>query len=136
VVRVDGKKFAGTLVRLTPDVLHLEQGAAMPLVVERYQLSRVERSLGSQPNFGRFFLLGVLVSTGVGAIYGLVVEAPFGPVGTGLAGALIGIPVGLVAGAVVRTEGWEPFTLPAQLDLSLPSSRGGGFGVGVTIRIP
>ena len=135
LTRVDGKKFRGTLTHLTPEVVHLQRDKKALLVMERSQLVRIERSLGRQRHFDRFFFLGFFSSVGVGALIDHTPNSRSDPTFAVIGGTLVGVPVGVLAGTFLKTEAWEPTTLPRSPEISISAFRDGRLGLNCAVPV-
>ncbi len=137
------QRHAGTLTRFTGDTL-VVGGRRVPVaLVTRFEIFRGRRSQA-----GRGALIGAAVGAVVGAGFGLVSgddrpsrgclvcfdftaeeKAVIGGVFLGGAGAL----VGLVSGALIRTDRWEEATLD-RFRVSVSPQRDGHFALGASVR--
>jgi hypothetical protein len=65
----------------------------------------LEKSVGRETHFWKHFAIGVSATA---LAVGLVSAATW----TGVAGVVIGVPIGALAGAVIKRERWQQVTLP------------------------
>ena len=113
-----------------------------------------ETSLGRQSNFGKYFGLTLAASSVVGVTIYALTWSPctetgwfacwFEPdsrgeaFGWGLAGgAIIGLPLGVIIGSVVREERWNRVALPAPTAprLTIRPVIGGRVGFAGSVRV-
>jgi hypothetical protein len=127
--QLDGVVAEGVVLTLSEGALHLE-GA--PAGTERAFLfsgiERLERGLGREPRFFRNFGVTIGIATLGGGIAAALLWSPCDPdvafncflapesrrgafAHGSLLGALIGLPAGLLVGALVRHERWETVAL-------------------------
>jgi len=123
VRHVDGRVFVGSIERADSVELTLG-GPGGPYPIRVDDVERLERSLGQQRDFVRGM---ATTSTAVAGIVGLLVAASWSPCGGELCwvkrrrdafawgvmgGAFVGLPLGILVGAAVRTERWELLPFP------------------------
>ena len=150
VTRLDGTVVTGTLESASLDlpdlvVLHGDSTFAIP----RIEIEGVQRSLGRGPGFLKGFGATVLATAlGGGALFAL----RWSPCtdwcfwypnsrgdafhwGAAIGGA-VGVPIGLIAGLITRSERWEALTLddPSGVELSVQPLGLGSLGVTGRIR--
>ena len=131
IKQVDGTVLTGRLaLPLSPETIQLWIGSDDLAEIPLARIEVLETSLGRQRNFGKYFGLTVAVVSLVGGtIYALTwspctetgwfacfvkPDSRGEAFGWGLAGgAIIGVPLGLIIGSVVREERWNRGALPA-----------------------
>jgi hypothetical protein len=149
VEHTDGLVVTGTLVRMTPGALQLKDDRAV-LVVPQSQIRALERSLGGGGSFARNFAFAVGAGALLGGAYAaLSFDRPAGEdcmfcpysrdgafdVGA-LVGAIVAVPIGVIAGIGSRTERWRTIALAPTVGLGawpVADARG---GVGLYVRLP
>jgi hypothetical protein len=117
ITRTTGMKAIGVLRQVSDQSLTIRRTPwSLDEVIERSDVQRVERSLGTRRDFGGGFRLGFLASVGVGLLAGLNWQT----CGDGcipdsrsqalavaaIGGVVIGVPVGIVVGALRHVERW------------------------------
>ena len=131
IKQVDGTVLTGRLaLPLSPETIQLWIGSDDLAEIPLARIEVLETSLGQQRNFGKYFGLTVAAASLVGGTIYALTWSPctetgwfacwFEPdsrgeaFGWGLAGgAIIGLPLGLIIGSVVREERWNRGALPA-----------------------
>ena len=123
-----GKRFTGVLQLVSPQDLTVRDTARQrDRVIPRSDITLVERSLGQHRNFwGSFAVTFAVMTVGVSVISGLAwtpcestdlfdFHCLFVPASRedafafgALGGAVIGVPLGAIIGAIRRTERWLP----------------------------
>jgi hypothetical protein len=130
IAQTDGTVQTGTLEDATPRRISLlSDQEGQEYVIPMARVGKVEASMGLERRFGKYCAIGV-ASTSV--LAGTISAAGWSPcTRTGpfacllspesrgeafmwglVAGALIGVPIGLVVGLSVQEERWERVTLP------------------------
>lgn len=151
VTLVDGRKVSGTLLPASKgQVTFVDEvnGGRHTLSVD--VIERVEESLGRHRRFGRNFLIGMTSSA---LVVGFASAATWSPCEGwcfvhpnsstdaffwGLAGGavIVGIPVGMLLGIVLKHERWGPVALPGvDSPVRLTPVLGPRPGVAVTIPL-
>ena len=131
--------LTGTLAWLDATTIALLRAPGDTAHVLRDGLERIEVSLGRRSNAGKGLRRGALIGTTVGAMLGILLMAgddgyfdygaeaiPLGAAG----GAMYGSLIGLVVGALSRSEQWAE--VPARPAI-VAGSAGGGFAAGVRL---
>jgi hypothetical protein len=145
----DMERHTGTLIAITPGELLLNEDGE-EVAVGRDGLRTIERSLGERRHLGRNFLITTMAG---GLALGTIAAASPpcegacdgpGAVGRGgqfvlgaIVGAVIAAPIGLIVGATVYSDEWEPASLPAPADASLTLAPlgDGRVALGASIRL-
>jgi hypothetical protein len=145
----DMERHTGTLVAITPGELLLNEDGE-EVAVSRDGLRTIERSLGERRHLGRNFLITTLAG---GLALGTIAAASTpcqsvcdGPGSGGrgaqfafgaVVGAVIAAPIGLIVGATVYSDEWEPAALPTPPDASLTLTPlgDGRVALGASIRL-
>lgn len=136
--------FSGRVLRVTPDTLILQTGAATPVTVALAEIDRIERSLGRSHGQGALRGLGYGALIGGASVGALVLAGTdfciyisclpndlTGAVGGFFIGAVIGAPVGTVIGALVGVEEWRPLKSIHLQALHIWQS-----GLGISLQVP
>ncbi len=145
--RIDCRTEKGTLAALTADSVVLRIGEpATPLAVSLASVTRLDLYRGRRSLAGRGALIGLVVLGGFGAIAGFnLCELDETQAGCGLGdhllgsvygGALfglLGIVIGAVTGALIKTDRWEEVPLD-RLRVSFVPQRDGRFALGLSVR--
>jgi len=151
----DSVVLVGVISAVTPEsIVFRENGTDLEVVIPLAEAAGLERSLGRRRSFGKYFWGTVGLSAAVGGLgYGLswspCTETGFlacflepdsrtEAFGWGLAGGtLVGVPLGVIIGLGVRSEEWEPLTVPGTGDttISITPIVGSRFGVAGSISL-
>ena len=124
---VDGVVLTGTLANLSTERILLTvdpHGSTTDVPVERVKL--LERSLGQHSRFGKYFGVTVGVSSLVTGLISAIAWSPCYPecgwfesnsrrdafAQGAMGGALLGVPIGVLAGLNSRKERWARTALP------------------------
>ena len=112
-------------------------GSSDSWLVGRDEIDKLEVSRGMKSNWKTGMWIGTLGGGAIGALVGAA-GCEEGFIGRddciaalGLAGMLIGMPLGTITGALIKTERWEKVPMEA-VRVSVVS-RGGGVAVRVSI---
>lgn len=149
IVLASGERVTGTVEPSAPDTLSLAADYGASRVIAMSDVGALELSGGRHRRFARNLGFGVAGSAVVGGTLAAVTWSPCTDTGIfacllhpesrsdallmGLVGgAIIGLPVGLIAGLAITEERWEPVQLQASADgvLSIRPVIGPGTGAG------
>jgi len=146
-----GTEWTGTLQAHSPEGLTLivdEETRVFPAS----EIAGLERSLGEQRNFRKYFGI-TLTSVGLIGILTFAATKPGADDCTGgrfcptprwmsaieglWVGGLVGVPVGVVVGLTKKEERWEPLSMGGQqgTTVSIRPIVGDRIGLGATIRL-
>ena len=148
IIQVDGPVLTGTLVTFSAETIQLSLDSESPTVeVPVEGIEALETSLGRRHNYPKYIGITVAVTSVVGATMGFIAYDPSCTflcftrsqhVGIGfVGGVLIGLPLGVIIGSVVREERWNPVSLPAPVasGLSIRPVIGSRVGFAGSIRV-
>ena len=149
--QVDGTVLTGTLATLSPETIQLSvdsrtdkwwvQPAERMAEVRVARIEVLETSLGQRRNYPKYIGRTVAVTSIVGALGTVLIGNALeggsrnwsgGSALWGFrAGAIIGLPLGVLIGSVVREERWNRVSLPAPVasDLSIRPVIGSRLGL-------
>jgi hypothetical protein len=156
----DGERLTGTVGTSADGDLSLVADRGEERMIALSHVASLELSEGRHRRFGKYFFLGLGISSVVG---GAIMAATWEPcretgflscllhpesrghaMGLGLlAGGAVGVPVGLVAGLTMREERWRAVHMPQPItseptasNISIRPLIGAGAGVMATIPLP
>jgi hypothetical protein len=139
-VRIDGR-FVGTIFDLSSDtlVVHgVDDRTSDSRSVAVAEIDRLEVSRGMKSNWKTGMWVGTLAGAAIGALAGaagcedsFIFSRDECIVMTGATGMLIGIPLGALTGALIKTERWE--NVPMEIVRVSVLPQGGGVTVGMSI---
>jgi hypothetical protein len=151
VTSLQGRKITGTLAREAPDgTLVLRTGRwSLPFdSIPAAEVQRVEVFVATHGSILKSTLVTTVISS---AAFGLLTAATYSEpdilvdssgdafVLGAFAGAVVGLPLGLIIGLVRKTDEWAEVGpgsgVPPRLSLWLAPTRGGGFSVGTSIPV-
>lgn len=129
IARANGPRLVGTLRAHSVDSLTITDPAGGLLAIPRRDITGMETSLGRHRSFLRNFSIGVGATAAAGGLLGALTwsectetgflacmmhpDSRMGAFGLGaLVGGALGVPIGLIAGAAVKTERWAPMAVP------------------------
>jgi len=129
-------QLLGAVTRIDADTLVV---GSTPVALR--SLMRLEVSTGRRSHWATGLGIGFLAGAGLGAILGAAVGDPYGEICTptqcALAGAgilgLVGMPVGAVVGAMIRTERWQEVP-PDRWRVATRRQRGGQWTLTVAVH--
>jgi hypothetical protein len=140
VRHVDGRLFTGRVESTVDGELRLG-GPGGPYVLPRSDIAGMDRSLGDRRSFGRAFAATIGLTAGGGAMIGALAWSPCtsdcwlhprtrgDAVAWGLVGgAVLGLPLAVLVGAVSKSERWAPVPAfgPVVLSAVVHPERGAG----------
>ena len=149
--QVDGTVLTGTLITLSPETIQLSVGSAGRMAeVLLARIEVLEASLGRRRNYPKYIGITVAVTSILGATLAGITEQPCNPIGIcdgpdtsewlyiGFTrGAIIGLPLGVVIGTVIKEERWNPFSLPvpSASGLTIRPVIGSRVGFAASVRV-
>ena len=118
VKQVDGTVLTGELATLSAETIQLAvDSGRVEIPVERIKV--LETSRGQQRRFGKYIAMAVVGGAIVGAVYGGInlwpcesLCIPLSRSSIIFAGAITGLPVGVMLGFVFTEERWNPVPIP------------------------
>ncbi len=138
-VRLNGR-FVGTIFDFSSDTLVVwggADGSSDTWLVSADEIERLEVSRGMKSNWKTGSWVGTLGGGAIGLLAGAAAceDSLFSKEGcvamSATAGMLVGIPIGTVVGALIKTERWEKVPMDIVRVSVVP--RGGGVTVGISI---
>ncbi|HUF51987.1 MAG TPA: hypothetical protein VMN60_14275 [Longimicrobiales bacterium] len=152
VTRTGGSTVVGEFRSATAEEVRLYNVATRrEYIIPQSAVRSMERSTGRTRRFGRNFAIGVGVTSVVAGVASAASYSPceaggFGclmhpesglqALGMGLAGgALLGVPVGIVAGLVAKHDHWETIIGPERDDVALILAPAPGRRVTLGLRV-
>lgn len=151
VTTTDGRRIVGTVTQLSEEVVELAQSPTHRSAIARDQVRSIEHSLRQERRFGRHFAITVGAAAGVGAVGWALAWSPctetgfmacfMSPSNRGeafrmgaVAGGLLGVPVGIIVGATLRSDVWSPISPTSAARVTLLPTMDGG--ASLQLRIP
>ncbi|MDH3204968.1 MAG: hypothetical protein OEO79_00065 [Gemmatimonadota bacterium] len=124
----EGAVVIGVVSAISAEEVRLATQDRSGHVVSRDQIESLERSLGTERRFARNLFISVGAGAAIGGVMGAVTWKPcretgflacfLHPASRGeaaqwgtAAGALIGVPIGVIVGLATRHEVWEPLSV-------------------------
>ena len=141
--QVDGDVLTGTVAAFTRERIQLSVDSGGPtLDVPVSAIAALELSLGRQRNFDKYYGITLAASTVLGGLVGLTRATEFigkteNAAGGLLVGYMVGVPLAVVVGSLVREEEWSPVATldPARPGPAMSSVTAGEVGLTAGQRI-
>lgn len=145
ITTVDGRRTSGTVTHVGEDRVEVAESATRKSVFARDRVARIELSHRKERKFGRNFAITVGATAAVVGVGWALIWTPCTDTGFmacfmtptsrtealqkgAVAGGVLGIPIGIITGVVLKSDVWQPISSSSLPQFSLvPTSDGGAY---------